>query len=285
MEIIATDGKDYLENQPQRGDLKIVKTLESYDIVTEASRPLEGIQFHVTGTALTGQTYDEYVTTDKNGEILIEDLRIGHYRIEEVPDETTYPYVTPAAQEIDVTADNTPDNPATVTFENLLRRGTVTLIKHGETRDERLAGAEFKLEIRDYLMDWEDQPTDLSGYLRDEDGRYYQWVEVADGVQTTNANGEAFFENLVVGHYRLTETKAADGYQLLMDPVEFELPYTTEVVFDTALDQTFYIGDQPILYVPQAGGVGIWPFIIGGGMIVIVAAVAGFFLLKGKKKS
>ncbi len=285
VEIIATDGKDYLENLPQRGDLKIVKTLESYDIVTEASRPLEGIRFHVTGTALTGQTYDEYVKTGKNGEILIEDLRIGHYRIEEVPDETTYPYVTPAAQEIDVTADNTPDNPATVTFENLLRRGTVTLIKHGETRDERLAGAEFKLEIRDYLMDWEDQPTDLSGYLRDEDGRYYQWVEVADGVQTTNANGEAFFENLVVGRYRITETKAADGYQLLMDPVEFELPYTTEVVFDTALDQTFYIGDQPILYVPQAGGAGIWPFIIGGGAIVIAAAAAGFFLLKGKKKS
>ncbi len=50
-------------NHLQTGALKIVKTSEDGKI--------SGIEFHVTGTALTGQSYDQTFTTDEKGEIFI----------------------------------------------------------------------------------------------------------------------------------------------------------------------------------------------------------------------
>src|SRR5690606_19489721 len=47
------------------------------------------------------------------------------------------------------------------------------------------------------------------------------WVDVADGERTTNAAGEAAWNPLVSGEYRLIETKAPAGYNLLANPIEF----------------------------------------------------------------
>ena len=76
-------GKGFV-NAPQVGSLKIIKT--------SSDGKVEGFSFRVTGP-------DGYVgvfTTDKNGEIIIENLRIGEYVVSEVPDGASSAYVLPA---------------------------------------------------------------------------------------------------------------------------------------------------------------------------------------------
>lgn len=66
-------GKGFV-NAAQVGSLKIIKT--------SSDGKVEGFSFRVTGP----NGYSEIFTTDKNGEILIENLRIGEYVISEVSD-------------------------------------------------------------------------------------------------------------------------------------------------------------------------------------------------------
>ena len=61
-------------NTAMKGNLKIVKT--------SSDGKVEGFTFRVTGV----NGYDRSFTTDKNGEIVIEGLRIGDYTVSEVQD-------------------------------------------------------------------------------------------------------------------------------------------------------------------------------------------------------
>ena len=79
-------------NPPQRGGLKIFKT--------SSDKKVEGFSFCVTGP----NGYEQVFTTDENGEILIEGLRIGDYRVSEVSDSVSAAYVLPADQIVTVTA-------------------------------------------------------------------------------------------------------------------------------------------------------------------------------------
>lgn len=71
-------------NAPQVGSLKIVKT--------SSDGKIEGFSFRVTGS----NGYSEIFTTDKNGEVLIENLHIGEYVVSEVSDGASAAYVLPA---------------------------------------------------------------------------------------------------------------------------------------------------------------------------------------------
>lgn len=103
-------GKGFV-NAAQVGSLKIIKT--------SSDSKVEGFSFRVTGP----NGYSEIFTTDKNGEILIENLRIGEYVISEVSDNASAAYILPA------------DKPASV-FE-----GAVTKVEmHNELRDTPKTG-------------------------------------------------------------------------------------------------------------------------------------------------
>ena len=103
-------GKGFI-NAAQVGSLKIIKT--------SSDGKVEGFSFRVTGA----NGYEQVFTTDKNGEILIEDLRIGDYTVSEVSDSVSQNYVLPA------------DKTATV-FE-----GAVTKVEmHNELRDTPKTG-------------------------------------------------------------------------------------------------------------------------------------------------
>ena len=98
-------------NAAQVGSLKIIKT--------SSDGKVEGFSFRVTGP----NGYSEIFTTDKNGEILIENLRIGEYLISEVSDGASSAYILPA------------DKTASV-FE-----GAVTKVEmHNELRDTPKTG-------------------------------------------------------------------------------------------------------------------------------------------------
>ena len=103
-------GKGFV-NMAQVGSLKIVKT--------SSDGKVEGFSFRVTGA----NGYSEVFATDKNGEILIENLRIGDYTVSEVSDGVSAAYVLPA------------DKTASV-FE-----GAVTKVEmHNELRDTPKTG-------------------------------------------------------------------------------------------------------------------------------------------------
>ena len=71
-------------NTAMKGNLKIVKTSSDGNV--------EGFTFRVTGA----NGYDRTFTTNKNGEIIIEGLRIGDYTVSEVQDNVSVAYVLPA---------------------------------------------------------------------------------------------------------------------------------------------------------------------------------------------
>ena len=104
-------------NTAQKGSLKIVKT--------SSDGKVEGFSFRVTGV-----NYDQTFTTDKNGEILIENLRIGEYTVSEVNDKASAGYILPA------------DKQATVQV------GATTIVQmHNELRDTPKTGDDFNAAL------------------------------------------------------------------------------------------------------------------------------------------
>ena len=69
---------------------------------TSSDGRVEGFSFRI-----TGENYDEVFTTDANGEIFIENLRIGKYTVTEVEDSVSAGYKRPDPFEIELTADET----------------------------------------------------------------------------------------------------------------------------------------------------------------------------------
>ena len=77
-------------NQAMKGNLKIKKT--------SSDGKVEGFTFRVTGE----NGYDSTFTTDKNGEISVDGLRIGEYTVSEVNDNVSAGYVLPADKKVTV---------------------------------------------------------------------------------------------------------------------------------------------------------------------------------------
>ena len=92
-------------NEAMRGTLKIVKT--------SSDGKVKGFAFRVTGA----NGYDMTFETDKNGEIVIQGLRIGEYTVSEVANNASAAYITPADQNVTIKLDET----AVVKMHNELR--------------------------------------------------------------------------------------------------------------------------------------------------------------------
>ena len=125
-DTFTADGKTYtVENKAgvgfinaaQKGSLKIVKT--------SSDGKVEGFSFRVTGV-----DYDQTFKTDKNGEIVIEGLRIGDYTVSEVSDKASAGYILPA------------DKQATVKVD-----ATAIVQMHNEFRDTPKTGDDFNLGL------------------------------------------------------------------------------------------------------------------------------------------
>ena len=174
----------------------------------EPEGTLEGWKFKITdadGKEVSGSPF----TTDKDGKILTGNLTPRDYTVEEVlPADSLYTGEAPKT--VTVTAGKT----AEVSFLNKLRTGKIT-IRKVDTKDEPLAGATFLLE-------------------GSEDGSL--WYPVIPGTDGICVLGERSEENLTAAskasgedglltwenlpttlQYRITETKAPEGYTLLRD--------------------------------------------------------------------
>ena len=119
---IDENGKTYVvENEAGKGFVNAAQTGSLKIIKTSSDGKLEGFSFRVTGT-----DYDKTFKTDKNGEIFIEDLRIGEYTVSEVNDKSSAGYILPA------------DKQATIKMD-----ATTIVQMHNEFRDTPKTGDDF----------------------------------------------------------------------------------------------------------------------------------------------
>ena len=154
-------------------------------------------------------------TTDANGVIVTDKLLPGSYYVyERIPEDSEYINETPNPQLVQVIGGAT----AEVTFNNCLAAVALSIQKV-DLQGNALTGAEFMLEWSEDGVNWlpivsyqgsgvKKGATKLQG--------------IVDGRIKVDENGKILFEGLHSKcYYRLTETAAPNGYQLLTD-VAFE---------------------------------------------------------------
>lgn len=172
----------------------------------------------------------------------------------------------------------------------------------GANEDLKLAGAKFKLQATDgeHINKW---------VQVDIDGKVSGWADTeADGSELTSGTDGIFkVIGLDQGNYSLKETEAPKGYNILADPVAFDI---TASIGHSQSDDTIdgqelsYLkltvnGNQNVGIVgtgivemsiennsgstlPSTGGMGTKLFYLGGGAMV---AVAGIVLITKKRMS
>lgn len=140
--------------------------------------------------------------------------------------------------------------------ETKVKEGKVAIVKYkaGDT-SKTLEGATFHLE------------------KQDKDGN---WISIEGSEKTTPENGQLNWDKLVSGNYRLVETKAPKGYNLLAKPIEFTVNDGEKV------SQTINVANVPKGQIPQTGGIGTILFTVLG---VSLMGVALWVLVKDKKKN
>ena len=156
-------------NEADPGSAKIVKTSEDGVV--------EGVTF-----TLSGNGVNKTVTTDVNGTVQIDDLKPGTYQVKETMADKYEPQET---RNVVVVSNQV----ATVTFNNVLKRGDLQVVKDSE--DGLVEGVKFHL-----------YGTSLSGLRVDE-------------YAVTDKNGVATFNDVLIsGHesYTLEEVDTAERY-------------------------------------------------------------------------
>ncbi|WP_417400854.1 SpaA isopeptide-forming pilin-related protein [Hominenteromicrobium sp.] len=157
----------FLNLKVSYGGAKIIKTSEDGKV--------DGITF-----TITGEGVNQTVTTDRNGEIRIDNLMPGIYTVTE---QSYDKYVPQESHRVTVLAGQT----ATVSFNNVLRRGNLTVTKTSE--DGLNQGVKFHLF-----------GTSLSGLP-------------VDDYAVTDENGVATFKDVLIGTgYTLEEMDTAIRY-------------------------------------------------------------------------
>ena len=185
----------------------------------EPEGTLEGWKFKITdadGKEVSGSPF----TTDKDGKILTGNLTPGEYTVEEVlPADSLYTGEAPKT--VTVVAGKT----AEVSFLNKLRAGKIT-IRKVDTNDVPLSGATFLLEGSEDGSLWYPVIPGPNGVcVLDERSE----ENLAAASKTSGEDGLLTWENLSITlQYRITETKAPEGYTLLKEAAfEGTLPADT----------------------------------------------------------
>lgn len=174
---------------------------------------LDGAMFDLQKDDGSGYITIDTQTTDLNGQITINNLQPGNYQFVEVVAPTYY-LLNSAPIKFAITSNQTAIVP--VTHENERGVGSLTVNKQDKADQSTLEGAVFELY-------------DSNGLV---------------GTQTTDASGQAAFNNLPYGSYTLKETQAPAGY--VMDvtssgtsPVEIMKPTTDITVTNSKLIMSF----------------------------------------------
>ena len=215
------------------GKLQIQKSMQS-------SGPVSGWQFRITdadGNEIPGSPF----TTDDNGVILTGTMIPGEYTVDElIPEDSAYYCKSENPQKVTVIEGET----AEVSFTNALKSGKISIEKV-DSKGKPLAGATFLLEWSEDGVLW--YPISYSESEDPVEGGCSN-ANVVDGCLTSGEDGMLEWDNLMLDlYYRVTETKAPEGYNLLKKKA-FEDKITTE-----DLHITIRVINTRIFTLPETG--------------------------------
>ena len=192
--------------------------------------------------------HKSYFTDEQGYLILPQNLKIGHYRIEEV--NAPYGY-TLNENYYEVTVDSNTayqmdgtsgDVIIEAVYENHPVKGELTIVKKGEVLDgfkddfayqtENLEGAEFEIYAAEDIY--------TADFQKDDNGN--RILEYAAGtlvkMVTTDKDGKAVLKNLPLGSYKIVEKTAPDGFVLNSEAQIITFSYKdqeTPVIEQTAI--------------------------------------------------
>lgn len=209
-------------------------------------------------------------TTGEDGTVFTDHLLPGTYTVKEIiPEDSPYTCDAPNPKTVEISAGQT----AEVTFTNCMKPGEVRIQKT-DTHGEPLTGAEFLLEWSRDGRQWQtvtytDSPDATEGTCTAEG--------LTDGKLTSGADGEVRFVGLYSGSlYRVTETKAPKGYQLLT-----ELVYEGSIQKDDGNFIRLTVVNAPMFELPMTGSAGYTAMTaiqVGTGVVLL------FILIRLAKK-
>ena len=166
----------FLRLRVSTGNIKIVKTSEDGRV--------DGITFRIKGNGV-----DKTVKTANGGSITADNLAPGEYTVtEETPEE----YAEREAQHITVVSGQT----ATVSFNNILKKGKIAIIKHSDDGSTKIEtpekGAEFEVFLKSA-------------------GSYASAKESERDILVCDKNGFAETKAMPYGEYTVKQTKGQSG--------------------------------------------------------------------------
>ena len=202
---ISTDDSHLVNSSPQEieikaGEERIYKLvffnaqkpgISLIKVDRDTMQPLANAKFKV---SLVGGSFTKEYMTDENGEISLDKLTPGAYEVKEISAPNGY-LIDESTRIIQINANEN----AQFVFTNIAKP-TLKIKKLDAITNDPLANAEFKI----YRMSDDTQSGDLNFI-----GTYY-----------TDENGEIALNNLATGWYKITETKAPDGYELAKEATQ-----------------------------------------------------------------
>lgn len=183
--------------------------------------------------------------TGEDGTVLTDYLLPGVYTVKEIiPEGSPYTCDAPNPKTITIEAGKT----AEVTFTNRMKPGEI-LIQKVDIHGEPLAGAEFLLEWSADGQQW--QTVTYTDSLDVSEGTCTS-DDLADGKLTSGEDGVVRFTGLSPGSlYRVTETKAPEGYQLLSEPA-----HEGSIQKDGEYFIQLTVVNAPVFQLPMTGSTG-----------------------------
>lgn len=210
------------------------------------------------------------VATDPYGIARFESIKVGTYWLKEIGNTNPemcnyYTCMSKNPQQVTVIADDT----VNVYFENKMNTGAITIQKT-DPYHNALAGAHFLLEWSVSGSIWtpvEYSPTPGWGKCTT--------PGIQNGILVTGSSGTISFQGLAVGlHYRITEVKAPNGFQLLGDyAYEGMLTANGEVI-------TLNVVNAPVFTLPHTGSRSMIGMSAGLALCLLTCLGAVYFLKK-----
>lgn len=246
----------------QRGKLLIKKMMPDGGSVT-------GWVFDV--HRVSDNAYMGSYTSSQDGTIDVGYLDAGEYLItEQIPEGSLYVVEGENPKKVTVKSGETTE----ITFSNVLRPGEISILKV-DTLGTPLAGTHFLLEWSEDGQSW--APVTYTDSLLVAYGTSTS-KNLKDGVLVSGDDGLVTFTGLLPdSYYRLTETKAPSGYQLL-----------TEFAYDGKLSEeennqiTLKVVNAPMYKLPQTGSKS--PVVMLISLIVALAGCAGAVIFLRKRR-
>ena len=201
---------------------------------------------------LSGLRPGEYIVTEDQDSAIVNGCRLES--------------ITPASGNQTAVVTASSDTKVSFVNEYVPSTGSITIIKK-DTTGEVIEGAKFIIK-------------------KEDNGSFIQIGEE----ETTDSDGKIIFDNLEEGKYQIIETQSKEGYSLLAEPIEVNLPYKiakgekdnitgesntpdySDETYDYYLNISYTIINNKLFDMPEAGGRNIFMMTLAGTAMIALAA-------------